>query len=259
MGYYDLTKEERQELVQKMEDEITQDLKDKKIIRILHYSSNNDVYIRKNVSIIMGRNLYRDQGKFKEEIIHVAGDLLKNDDENVRQTAVYLLSEIGKVDADIVFHYLETALRDPHHKVRNGVMSALKVMGDKNPEPTLKFAKVFIHDPDPEVRRKVIHGIELRGRTHPEDILPLLEELENEDNPQVRKMIIHVLGQISYKKGCLEKVTSSLKTWNNHELVKDTVPYILDVHKRYPFSEKTPEEAEQYLKDNFKDYEYKCD
>jgi hypothetical protein len=253
MGYYDLTKEERQKLVQKMEDEITQDLKDDNMTLILQYSSNNDVYIRKNVSNIMGR-LYRNHGKCKEEIIHVAGDLLKNDDENVRQTAVYLLSEIGKKDADLVFDYLETALRDSHHKVRNGVMSALKIMGEKNPEPTLKFAKVFIHDPDPEVRRKVIHGIELRGRTHPEDILPLLEEVEDEDNPKVRKMIIHVLGQISYKKGCLEKVTSSLKTWKNRKLVEDTIPYIIEIHKRYPFSEKTPEEAEKYLKDNFRSY-----
>lgn len=97
----------------------------------------------------MGR-IYRDQGMFKEEIIHVASDLLKNDDANVRQTAVYLLGEVWKKDADMVFDYLETALRDPHHKVRNSVMSALKVMGHKNPEPTLKFAEVFIHDFDPE-------------------------------------------------------------------------------------------------------------
>ena len=256
MGYYDLDKVERQKFVRKMEEEITGELKSRKNFSIRHYSSDKDVYIRKNVSNIMGR-LYRDQGLYKDEIIQVAEEMLKDDDENVRQTAVYLLSEIGKNDADRVFGYLETALRDPHHKVRNGVMSALKVMGQANPEPTLKFAKVFIHDSDPEVRRKVVHGIELRGRTHPEDILPLLEELQDEDNPQVRKMIIHVLGQISYKKGCLEKVTSTLKTWHNREIVEDTIPYIIELHKKYPFSVKTPEEAERYLKENFKDYNFK--
>nr|WP_243687598.1 HEAT repeat domain-containing protein [Methanobacterium formicicum] len=104
----------------------------------------------------------------------------------------------------------------------------------KNPQPTLKFAKRFIHHPDPEVRKKVVHGIELRGRTHPEDILPLLEEFQDDAHPQVRKMLIHVLGQISYKEGCLEKVTSALKTWKNKELVEDTIPYILDVHKKIP-------------------------
>ncbi|CEA13175.1 HEAT repeat domain-containing protein [Methanobacterium formicicum] len=158
---------------------------------------------------------------------------------------------MGKQDASPVFDYLETALEDPHHRVRNSVMSSLKVMGEKNPQPTLKFAKRFIHHPDPEVRKKVVHGIELRGRTHPEDILPLLEEFQDDAHPQVRKMLIHVLGQISYKEGCLEKVTSALKTWKNKELVEDTIPYILDVHKKYPFSALTPEEAEKYLKENF--------
>ena len=129
-------------------------------------------------------------------------------------------------------------------------MSALKVMGEKNPKPTLEFAKVFIHNPNPEIRRKVVHGIELRGRTHPEDVLPILEELQDETNPKVRKMIIHVLGQISYKKGCLEKVTGALKTWKNKKLVEDTIPYIIEVHKNYPFSAKTAEEAEKYLKEN---------
>jgi len=250
MGYYDLSKEERQQLVLKMEEEMKQDLEDGKITTILQYSSEDDIYIRKNVSNILGR-VYRDQGIFKEEILQAAGHLLKNEDEKVRQTAVYLCGEIGKKDADKVFPYLETALRDPHHKVRNSVMSALKVMGEKNPEPTLHFAEVFIHDEDPEVRRKVVHGIELRGRTHPEDVLPLLRTLQYEENPQVRKMLIHVLGQISYKKGCLEKVTSALKTWENQELVEDALPYILEVHERYPFSEKTPEEVKQYLKENF--------
>ncbi|BDZ69578.1 HEAT repeat domain-containing protein [Methanobacterium petrolearium] len=253
MGYYDLSKEERQKFVLKIKKEIGEDLESGKSTAILHYSSDDDVYIRKNVSTIMGR-IYRDQGIFQEEIIQVASDLLKNDDENVRQTAVYMLGEVGKKDADIVFPYLETALRDPHHKVRNSVMSTLKVMGQKKPEPTLKFAEMFIHDPDPEVRRKVVHGIELRGRTHPEDILPILEQLQYEENPQVKKMIIHVLGQISYKEGCLEKVTSALKTWNNKELVESTIPYIIEVHKKYPFSDKTSKEAEKYLKENFKDY-----
>jgi hypothetical protein len=107
---------------------------------------------------------------------------------------------------------------------------------------------------DPEVRKKVIHGIELRGRTHPEDVLPLLKELQDENNPQVRKMLIHVLGQISYKRGCLEKVTSALKTWKNRKLVEDAIHYILEVHKNYPFSAMTPEEAKKYLKTNFSKY-----
>lgn len=250
MGYYDLPKKKRQRIVLKMENELRKDLEDNENIHIIHYSSDEDVYIRKNVSSILGR-IYHGQDLFKKDIIQLAGKLLENDDEKVRQTAVYILGEIGKQDADPVFHYLEVALEDPHYRVRNAVMSSLKVMGDKNPQSTLRFAKKFIHHPNPEVRKKVVHGIELRGRTHPEDILPLLEELQDEANPQVRRMLIHVLGQISYKEGCLEKVTSALKTWKNRELVEDTIPYIVEVHKRYPFSAMTPEEAEKYLKENY--------
>ena len=253
MKYYDLTKEERQSLVIKMENELMQDLKSNKKSHILQYSSNEDVYIRKNVSNILGK-IYREKNLFKEGIIQVAVQLLENGDEKVRQTAVYILGEIGKQDADPVFDYLEIALEDPHHRVKNAVMSSLKVMGQKNPQPTLSFAKVFIHHPRPEVRKKVIHGIELRGRTHPEDVLPLLEELQDETNPAVRKMLIHVLGQISYKKGCLEKVTFALKTWKNRKLVEDTIPYILEVHKNYPFSAMSPEEAKEYLKTNFSEF-----
>ncbi|WP_321422526.1 HEAT repeat domain-containing protein [uncultured Methanobacterium sp.] len=253
MKYYDLTKDERQRLVIKMENELMQDLKSNKNSHILQYSSNEDVYIRKNVSNILGK-IYREQNLVKEKIIQVAVQLLENDDEKVRQTAVYILGEIGKQDADPVFDYIEIALEDPHHRVKNAVMSSLKVMGQKNPQPTLNFAKVFIHHPQPEVRKKVIHGIELRGRTHPEDVLPLLEELQDETNPAVRKMIIHVLGQISYKKGCLEKVTSALKTWKNKKLVENTILYILEVHENYPFSAMSPEEAKEYLKTNFSEY-----
>ena len=56
------------------------------------------------------------------------------------------------------------------------------------------------------IRRAVVDGIELRGRTHPEEILPLLKEVQSDPDKKVRRRMIHVLGQISYKKGCLEKV-----------------------------------------------------
>ena len=92
-----------------------------------------------------------------------------------------------------------------------------------------------------------MHGIELRGRKHPEDILPLLRELQNEENKRVRDMIIHVIGQISYKKGCLETIISTIKNWENKKLVNDAVIEIIDVHKRYKFADKSPEEAKEYI------------
>ncbi|WP_332634753.1 hypothetical protein [Halalkalibacter flavus] len=61
-------------------------------------------------------------------------------------------------------------------------------------------------------------------------------------------MIIHVLGQISYKEGCLEKVVQNLREWENKELVQEAIIEIIDVHQRYiDFSDKTAEEAQIYI------------
>jgi hypothetical protein len=49
------------------------------------------------------------------------------------------------------------------------------------------------------------------------------------------------------------KVTQPLNM-DNREIVQDTIPYIIEVHKNYPFSDKPHKEAERYLKENFKDY-----
>ena len=45
----------------------------------------------------------------------------------------------------------------------------------------------------------------------PEEILPLLTEVQSDPDKDVRRMVIHVVGLISYKKGCLEKVVLALK------------------------------------------------
>ena len=60
-------------------------------------------------------------------------------------------------------------------------------------------------------------------------------------------MIIHVLGQISYKKGCLEKVIESMNNWKNKDLVRDASKEILNVHLRYKFAAIKPEDAEDYI------------
>jgi len=173
--------------------------------------------------------------------------MFEDNNERVRQTSVYALGEIGKKDADIVFTPFEKALIDKHHSVRNAMVGALKQMGLKNPIPTFKFAKKHLHDDDPNIRREIIHGIELMGRTHPEEVLPLLKELQNEKVKTVRDMIIHVIGQISYKKGCLEIVVENLNSWTNKELVIDASNEIVKVHTRYKFSARTTEEANEYI------------
>lgn len=254
MGFYELSKKERIKLVDKIQNVILNTIEEDKKLNItvipesiLQYASNNDTYIRKILYTAMGR-IYRDRHDLKPKVLEILNLMLNNPNELVRQTSVYSFGEIGKKDPSIVMDKFEIALNDGNHRVRNAVIGALKQMGQKNPEPTFKFAKKHLHDDNPEIRREIVHGIELRGRTHPEDVLPLLEELQDEDVVEVRKMIIHVIGQISYKKGCLEKVIDSLNQWKNRNIVHDALDEIIEVHKRYKFAVKTPDEAEEYIK-----------
>ena len=148
---------------------------------------------------------------------------------------------------------MEQGLFDEHHSVRNAVIGSIKKMGEKNPKPVLNFAKKYLKHKDKEIRREICHGIELRGRTHPQDILPLLKELQNDTTSRVRNTLVHVIGQIAYKKGCLETVVADLKTWKNKELVRDALDEIVDVHDRYKnFSVKTQAEAIKYISKQFK-------
>ncbi len=157
------------------------------------------------------------------------------------------------MDFDNISTMLEQILNDSHHSVKNAVVGTLKQLGEKNPKPTLRFAKKHLHSSNPQIRLEILHGMELRGRTHPEEILPLLYSLQNDENKNVIKMIIHVLGQISYKKGCLEKVLVHLKTWKNQLLVNKVLKEIIDVHYRYgKFSYISPEKAEMYINKEFK-------
>jgi len=197
MGFYDLSKDEREKLVIEIEEAIKHDLESGNSESIQKYMSDIDTYIRKNAYLIIGR-LHRDRPDLREGILNVLEALFKNEEEKVRQTVVYALGEIGKIDADKIFGMLKEALNDEHHSVRNSVIGALKQMGEKNPKPTLEFARKFLHHPDPEIRHEIIHGIELRGRTHPEDILPFLSELQTDPDRKVKRTIVHVLGQISY-------------------------------------------------------------
>ena len=105
------------------------------------------------------------------------------------------------------------------------------------------------------MRREICHGIELRGRTHPQDILPLLKMLQHDSEKRVRNTLVHVLGQISYKKGCLKTVINELNSWSNKILISDAIDEIIDVHseKRYAkFTALTQEEVKIYIAENLK-------
>ncbi len=96
-----------------------------------------------------------------------------------------------------------------------------------NPKPVLNWAKKYLHHKDKEIRREICHGIELRGRKYPQDILPLLQELENDTTERVRSTLVHVLGQIAYKKNCLQTVIAHLTGWKNKDIVKKPLSKLL--------------------------------
>jgi len=79
-----------------------------------------------------------------------------------------------------------------------------------------------------------------------------LQELQFDKTARVRNTLVHVIGQISYKKGCLETIIEHLKTWENEHLVKDALEEIIDVHYRYRnFSALTRDEAMKYIEKNY--------
>ncbi len=232
MGFYDLDTVHRNILVDKINSEILSDLTTEKSDHLLKYFADEDTYIRKTGYIIIGK-LYKSKKEIRSEILKRLDFLLNSENPKVRQTAINAAGEIGITDFSSIEKLMEKGLIDGHHSVRNAVIGSVKKMGEKNPEPVLVFARRFLHHEDKEVRREICHGIELFGRTHPEVILPILKELQNDKTARVRNTLIHVIGQISYKEGCLETVIRHLKTWENVDLIEKAVEEIIDVHERY--------------------------
>jgi hypothetical protein len=250
-GFYDLPKSERDELVATICNDILDELKTNHTQKTIAYFSDEDTYIRKSAYFSIGR-IYFTHKSIQSKIIHLLNGLLKHDAFKVRQTVINSAGEIGKFDFAVVQHIFDTGLFDEHHSPRNAVIGSIKKMGEVNPQPVLRWAKKYLHHEDKEIRREICHGIELRGRKHPQDILPLLQELQHDKTARVRNTLVHVLGQIAYKKGCIEIVVEHLKTWENKQLVADALEEIIDVHHRYGhFSAMTQEEAQNYIKNNY--------
>jgi len=251
MAFYDLSKTQREALVAEIHADIAKDLKGKGSKHILSYFSDEDTYIRKAAYLAIVR-IYKASPNLQPRVILLLDQLFLSANEKVRQTSINAAGEIGMTDFSKIEHLMEKGLFDKHHSVRNAVIGSIKKMGEKNPKPVLKFSKKYLRHPDKEIRREICHGIELRGRKFPQDILPLLKELQFDEKARVRNTLVHVIGQISYKKGCLETVVRELKSWKNTDLVQDALEEIIDVHERYRnFAVKTQKEAIKYIAKHF--------
>ncbi len=248
MAFYDLPKNEREQLAASLQVTIETELHIGKLMDTVAWFCDEDTYVRKSAYLSVGR-IYFANPELHSAIIHALQSLFKDGRYHVRQTTVNAAGEIGKKDFAVVQPFFDKGLFDEHHTVRNAVIGSVKKMGEVNPQPVLDWARLYLHHPDKEVRREICHGIELRGRKYPQDILPLLKELEYDKTARVKNTLVHVLGQIAYKKGCLETVVSDLKSWENKELVRDALEEIIDVHYRYRnFSYYTQDEAREYIR-----------
>lgn len=247
MAFYDLPKQERIDLVAAISNDILSELETAALTQTHVFFSDADTYIRKSAYLSVGR-IYTAHRNLQARIIKTLDQLLLHDDFKTRQTAINAAGEIGKVDFETVCHFFDKGLFDRHHSPRNAVIGSIKKMGEVNPVPVLNWAKSYLHHENKEIRREICHGIELRGRKHPQDILPLLQELQHDKTARVRNTLVHVIGQIAYKKNCIETVVEHLQTWENKQLVEDALEEIIDVHDRYKdFAALTQEQARQYI------------
>lgn len=251
MGFYNLTKPVRKELVSTIQEDIRREVTNSKTNKIIQYFSDEDTYIRKAAYQSVGK-IFLETKALQTRIVERLERLFEEEDFKIRQTVINAAGEIGKKQFEIVQYFFDKGLFDKHHSPRNAVIGSIKKMGEVNPKPVLKWAKKYLHHEDKEIRREICHGIELRGRKFPEDILPLLKELQHDKTSRVRKTLVHVIGQIAYKKGCIQTVTAHLKTWENKELVADVLAEIIDVHDRYRnFSVMTQDQAKRYIEEHF--------
>jgi hypothetical protein len=253
VAFYDLPKSERAALAMTIQKHIADELVEGVYEKSLPYFADKDTYIRKSAYLSVGE-LYATRTDLRPAILRMLNIFLADPDFKLRQTAINAAGEIGKRDFDTVRHFFDKGLFDPHHSPRNAVIGSIKKMGEVNPRPVLMWAKEYLHHQNKEIRREICHGIELRGRKHPEEILPLLRELQHDRTARVRNTLVHVLGQIAYKKNCLLKVLLHLKDWENHQLVKDVLKEIIDVHSRYRnFAALTQHEAITLIEAHYPD------
>lgn len=252
MAFYDFSKKQREKLVAAIKADILEGLTQSQLKKTIEYFADEDTYIRKSAYLSIGR-IYFENKLFQCQVINYLNELFENENFRIRQTVINAAGEIGKKEFESVRHIFDKGLFDKHHSPRNAVIGSMKKMGEVNPEPVLLWAKDYLHHPDKEIRREICHSLELRGRKYPQDILPLLQELQYEKTARVRNTLIHVIGQIAYKKGCIQTVVGHLQHWENKQLVAEALEEIIDVHDRYhAFAVMTQDEARNYISKHYR-------
>ncbi|MBL8028399.1 MAG: HEAT repeat domain-containing protein [Fibrobacteres bacterium] len=124
-------------------------------------------------------------------IDHIAAGL-KADDEDVRLRSLQVLGLLGQ--SDKIKQVVSEMLTDNDEKMRATAVSVLKEMlGGKD----LTLIYRVLHDPDPRVRANGVEALELAGN---KTVVPTLSSLRRDPNNRVRGNVIKALYMLGFKK-----------------------------------------------------------
>jgi HEAT repeat protein len=98
---------------------------------------------------------------------------------------------LGKMNAQELNNYIESALLDHNTLVRRTAAQALKHLSPKG--ETMKFFEKALSDPDADVRAYAVGGL---IKTDKKNVLPLLEKALFDQSPRVRQNAVNALGPI---------------------------------------------------------------
>jgi hypothetical protein len=105
MAFYDLSQEDRANLVQKITNESRSACSGGDQAGILRYFEDKDTYIRKTVYVATGRMF----GDYSDMVLRTFDEMVKHADFRVRQAVVNAAGEIGKHSFPLVSMFLPTA------------------------------------------------------------------------------------------------------------------------------------------------------
>src|SRR5688572_27578665 len=101
MGFYDLTKPQRVELVSRIHRHIVEGLENNNPAQFICFFSDPDTYVRRSAYLAAGR-IYNATPALQNRVLKLINDLMASVDERVRQTAVNAAGEIGMKDFAVV-------------------------------------------------------------------------------------------------------------------------------------------------------------
>ena len=146
MAFYDLSKQEREDVVKNIAATILKELQSGKSTKTIKYFQDDDTYIRKAAYLSIGR-IYFAHKNLAATIIQALDHLLQENDFKIRQTVINAAGEIGKKDFSVVQHFFDNGLFDKHHSPRNAVIGSIKKNGGSKSQTCFEMGEEIPSSP----------------------------------------------------------------------------------------------------------------